>query len=180
MYVHPTRETVRRRHCDATNAVFPKVECDFKGDADGRRAGTFIFFLSHLECIVNIRQFSGGKLYIDHRSDDLNNLSYAHGSLLLQRVELGQHFGSNSVSTYSFKHGKFTTDLLTTQHVGPSFSAPSWSAEGRQGHADGYLAPYPIFCLKVTIISFNLSATLSSIFPMLAISFFSSGWCCCT
>jgi hypothetical protein len=41
-----------------------------------------------------------------------------------------------------------------------------------------YFAPYPIFCLKVVRMSFNLADTLSSILLMLTISFLSSAWCC--
>ena len=37
-----------------------------------------------------------------------------------------------------------------------------------------YFAPYPIFCLKVDRISFSLAPALSSIFPIVTISFLRS------
>ncbi len=51
---------------------------------------------------------------------------------------------------------------------------------GRKDNSKVYLTPYPIFCLKVVMISLSRSPTLSSIFERLTISFLTSGWCCCT
>ncbi len=82
LHIHPARETVGRGHRDAADAVFTKVQRDFKGDADGRRAGGLILFLNHFEGVVNVRQLSGRKLHVHHRSDDLNDFSCAHTLLL--------------------------------------------------------------------------------------------------
>jgi len=79
---------------EAADAVFTKVQRDFKGDADSRRAGGLILFLNHFEGVVNVGQLSGGKLHIYHWSDDLNDFSYAHSSLLLQLGGLLQRFGT--------------------------------------------------------------------------------------
>jgi len=68
MHIHPPRETVGRGHRDAADAVFTKVQRDFKGDADSRRAGGLILFLNHFEGVVNVGQLSGGKLHIYHWS----------------------------------------------------------------------------------------------------------------
>ena len=80
LHIHPPRETVGRGHRDAADAVFTKMQRDFKGDADSRRAGGLILFLSHFEGVVNVRQLSGRKLHVYHRSDDLNDFSYAHNA----------------------------------------------------------------------------------------------------
>jgi hypothetical protein len=78
MHIHPPRETVGRGHRDAADAVFTKVQRNFKGDANSRRAGGLIRFLIHFDGIVNVRQLSGRKLHVYHWSDDLNDFSYAH------------------------------------------------------------------------------------------------------
>jgi len=87
LYSHSPRETVGRGHRDAADTVFTKVQRDFKGDADSRRTGGLILFLIHFEGVVNIRQLSWRILHIYHRSDDLNDFSYAHNAPSLASSE---------------------------------------------------------------------------------------------
>jgi hypothetical protein len=69
---HSTHDTFRRRHRHRSNAAFAQVLCHFRDNIDGLR--TLKSFASDPHRIMNLRQMMLGKLHVNHRSNDLNNV----------------------------------------------------------------------------------------------------------
>ena len=76
--IHPARQSVSGRHCDAADPVFTQMRSYFERNLHGRRASRFILILCNVDRIVDIRELAGRKFHVHDRSDDLNDFSCTH------------------------------------------------------------------------------------------------------